>query len=173
MQTSGMFGAAEVPDEQSLLVRYEAKATPPRIQSDGVGRAEAGGRYLPMLEYMDKREDCVTVLRGHKISLYTRRPSGQRTEDCPPPRAGARGLSHVRMPPHLRTPPHLSCPDASSSLCASSSLMSGRLLISGRHLILTPSFRYSLLSVAELASHTMFGNGKCSIQDSYVTVMTG
>ena len=40
----------------------------------------------------------------------------------------------------------------------------------------TPSFRYSLLSVAELDSqgyHTKFGNGKCSIQNSNVTVMTG
>jgi len=40
----------------------------------------------------------------------------------------------------------------------------------------TPLFRYSLLSVAELHSqgyHTKFGNGKCSIQDSNVTVMTG
>ena len=40
----------------------------------------------------------------------------------------------------------------------------------------TPSFRYSLLSVAELDSqgyHTKFGNGKYSIQDSNVTVMTG
>ena len=40
----------------------------------------------------------------------------------------------------------------------------------------TPSFRYSLLSVAQLDSqgyHTKFGNGKCSIQDSHVTVMTG
>jgi len=41
-----------------------------------------------------------------------------------------------------------------------------------------PSFRYSLLSVAQLDSHgyhTKFGNGKCSIQDPYshVTVMTG
>ena len=40
----------------------------------------------------------------------------------------------------------------------------------------TPSFCYSLLSVAELDSqgyHTKFGNGKCSIQNSNVTVMTG
>ena len=40
----------------------------------------------------------------------------------------------------------------------------------------TPSFRYSLLSVVELDSqryHTKFGNGKCSIQNSNVTVMTG
>jgi hypothetical protein len=43
----------------------------------------------------------------------------------------------------------------------------------------TPSFRYSLLLVAELDSqgyHTKFDNGKCSIQnskDSLVTVMTG
>jgi len=53
-----------------------------------------------------KGEDCVAVLCGHKISLYTGRPSGQRTEDCPPPRAGDPGLSHVRTPPHLRTPPY-------------------------------------------------------------------
>jgi len=40
----------------------------------------------------------------------------------------------------------------------------------------TPSFRYSLLSVIELDSqgyHTKFGNGKCSIQNSNVMVMTG
>jgi len=40
----------------------------------------------------------------------------------------------------------------------------------------TPSFRYSLLSVAELDSegyHTKFDNSKCSIQNSNVTVMTG
>jgi len=40
----------------------------------------------------------------------------------------------------------------------------------------TPSFRYSLLSVAELdfqGYHTKFGNGKCSIQNSNVTAMTG
>ena len=40
----------------------------------------------------------------------------------------------------------------------------------------TPSFCYSLLSVTELDSqgyHTKFGNGKCSTQDSNVTVMTG
>ena len=66
---------------------------------------ETGCTQPRLLEYMDKREDCVTVLCGHKISLYTGRPSGQRTEDCPP-RAGARGLSHVRTPPHLRTPPY-------------------------------------------------------------------
>jgi len=39
----------------------------------------------------------------------------------------------------------------------------------------TPSFRYSLLSVAELDSqgyHTKLGNGKYSIQNSNVTVMT-
>ena len=40
----------------------------------------------------------------------------------------------------------------------------------------TPSICYSLLSVVELDSqgyHTKLGNGKCSIQDSKVTVMTG
>ena len=42
----------------------------------------------------------------------------------------------------------------------------------------TPTFRYSLLSVAKLDSqgyHTKFGNGKCSIQNphSHVAVMTG
>jgi len=58
--------------------------------------------------WIDKREDCITVLCGHKISLYTGRPSEQRTEDCPPPE------------PVL-----------------GDSVMSGRLLISGRHLILT------------------------------------
>ena len=53
-----------------------------------------------VLEYIwiDKREDCITVLCGHKISLYTGRPSGQRTEDCPPRRCSG-------------TP---SCPDATS-----------------------------------------------------------
>ena len=34
--------------------------------------------------WIDKREDCITVLCGHKISRYTGRPSGQRTEDCSP-----------------------------------------------------------------------------------------
>jgi len=53
-----------------------------------------------------KGEDCIAALCGHKISLYTGRPSGQRTEDCPPSRCS--GLSHVRMPPHLRTPPLVS-----------------------------------------------------------------
>ena len=55
--------------------------------------------WIVLLEYMDKREDCVTVLCGHKISLYTGRPSGQRTEDCPPSRCSGTQ----------------SCPDASSS----------------------------------------------------------
>jgi len=50
-----------------------------------------------------KGEDCIAALCGRKISLYTGRPSGQRTEDCPPSRCS--GLSHVRTPPHLRTPP--------------------------------------------------------------------
>ena len=31
------------------------------------------------------------------------------------PRAGARGLSHVRTPPHLWTPPHLRTPPYSDS----------------------------------------------------------
>ena len=73
----------------------------------GIGLAERSIRAHNLLEYIwiDKREDCITVLCGHKFSRYTGRPSGQRTEDYPP-RAGARGLSHVRTPPHLRTPPY-------------------------------------------------------------------
>ena len=61
--------------------------------------------------WIDKREDYVLVLCGHKISLYTGRPSGQRMEDCP--RAGAWGLSHIRTPPHLWPPPHLRTPSYS------------------------------------------------------------
>jgi len=88
----------------------------------GVGLAERSIQAHNLLEYMDKREDCVTVLYGYKISLYTGRQSGQRTEDCAPP---------------SRCSGTQSCPDASSSPAASLSLMSGRLLISGRYLILT------------------------------------
>jgi len=86
----------------------------------GIGLAERSIRAHNLLEYIDKREDCVTVLCGHKISLYTGRPSGQRTEDCPPPEpvlgdsvmsgrlliSGHLLISHVRTPPHLRTPPY-------------------------------------------------------------------
>jgi len=75
----------------------------------GIGLAERSIRAHNLLEYIwiDKREDCITVLCGAKISLYTGRPSEQITEDCPPePVLG-------------------------------DSVMSGRLLISGRHLILT------------------------------------
>jgi len=57
--------------------------------------------------WIDKRKDCITVLCGHKISLYTGRLSGQRTEDCPP------------------------------ELVLGDLVMSGRLLISRHHLILT------------------------------------
>jgi hypothetical protein len=62
--------------------------------------------------WIDKREDCIPVLCGHKISLYTGRPSGQRTEDCPPE------------------------PVLGDSVM-SGRLIFGRLLISGRLLILT------------------------------------
>jgi len=124
------------------------EAGPPRMPSrqkpDGTVASSSkrlASRFyqLKMLEYIwiDKREDCITVLCGHKISLYTGRPSGQRTEDCPP-RAGARGLGHVRTPPHLRmpplvshvrTPPHLQTPPYSDKRQATAlpgSISSGR-----------------------------------------------
>ena len=59
--------------------------------------------------WIDKREDCeLIVLQCYAgtRSLYIQEGrQDKRTEDCPP-RAGARGLSHVRTPPHLRTPPY-------------------------------------------------------------------
>jgi len=75
--------------------------------------------------WIDNREDCISVLCGHKISLYTGRPSGQRTEDCPPEPVLGDSVMSGRL---LISGRHLW------------SLMSGG-LISGRHLILTlPSF---------------------------------
>jgi len=57
--------------------------------------------------WIDDREDCITVLCGHKISLYTGGPSGQRTEDCPP-----RRCSGTQSCPDATSGP--SCPDATS-----------------------------------------------------------
>ena len=53
-------------------------------------------------------------MRAQDLSIYRK---AVRTEDGRlPPRAGARGLSHVRTPPHLRTPPY------SDSVCSCYSL---------------------------------------------------
>jgi len=92
-------------DELQLLVIQEARATTGCFRTTNLGALsmESGCWNI----WIDKREDRITVLCGHKISLYTGRPSGQRREDCPPePVLG-------------------------------DSVMSGHLLISGRHLILT------------------------------------
>ena len=48
---------------------------------EGRRTGQAVGIYVSI-----KGEDCITALCGRKISLYTGRPSGQRTEDCPPSR---------------------------------------------------------------------------------------
>jgi len=61
-----------------------------------------------------KGEDCVSVLCGHKISLYTGRPSGQRTEDCLPSRcSGTQSCPDASSSPDATS--GLSCPDASAS----------------------------------------------------------
>ena len=75
--------------------------------------------------WIDKREDCITVLCGHKISLYTGRPSGQRTEDCPPEPVLGDSVMSGRLLISGRLP-------ISRRL-----LISGHLLISGCLLILT------------------------------------
>jgi len=72
--------------------------------------------------WIDNREDCISVLCGHKISLYTGRPSGQRTEDCPPEPVLGDSVMSGRL---LISGRHRW------------SLMCGRLLIPGRYLILT------------------------------------
>jgi len=47
-------------------------------------------------------------MRAHDLSIYRK---AVRTKDGRlSPRAGARGLSHVRTPPHFWTPPHLRTP---------------------------------------------------------------
>jgi len=70
--------------------------------SMGIGLADHSIRAHNLLEYIwiDKCEDCIRVLCGHKFSLYTGRPSGQRMEDCPPSRCSGTQ----------------SCPDATSGL---------------------------------------------------------
>jgi len=61
-----------------------------------------------------KGEDCVTALCGRKISLYTGRLSGQRTEDYPPGRcSGTQSCPDASSSPDATS--GLSCPDASSS----------------------------------------------------------
>jgi len=57
-----------------------------------------------------KGEDYITALYGCKISLYTGRPSGQVTEDCPPPElvlgdsvVSGRHLQSVMSGCHLRS----------------------------------------------------------------------
>jgi len=65
-----------------------------------------------------KGEDCELIVLQYYAgtrSLYIQEGRQDKGRKTAPPRAGARGLSHVRTPLHLRTPPHLSCPGASSS----------------------------------------------------------